>query len=295
MSANPRAPFQYQLLPSAFQLAEAPTYFAWKLFLFAEQQWSKGDADSFDGLKKRTFAVFSGIGGYLGGMAALPITLACTPVTIVADIVVGIAECSFCYYHGLSGNDLKKIAHRKFIIAPLQQATFCAAAISAIIAIHFIFSCVIFYWPFGYALGQVAISKLPSHLNHRSFNIFINGGSGEEPGKNWLGEDYNSSNSAPSENSQPNNSWEEFIASQMAHLSPITDAGVAKEYVTFKERVFAKKSARDLLGLQPSFSKEELKAAFHKLAPLIHPDKNNSSQESSALFKILIEALRQLD
>ena len=198
LSVKASAVFHYQMLPSSFQLAEAPTYIAWQVFQSSEKLWNQEAANSSQRLINRSLAILAGVGGYIGGIIALPITLACTPVTIVGDVVVGIAECSFCYYHGLSGNDIKKIAHRKFIASPLQQFIFCSAAISTIVAVNFIFlgGCFLrlanpylapfalsILWTFGYAVGQAAIGKLPSNLNHQSFNIFINAGSGETEGR----------------------------------------------------------------------------------------------------------------
>ncbi|MDP1609015.1 MAG: J domain-containing protein [Chlamydiales bacterium] len=300
--------FHYQMLPSVFQLAEAPTYIAWQALQSSEKLWNQESANSSHRFINRTLAILSGVGGYVGGMIALPITLACTPVTIVADVVIGIAECSFCYYHGLSGNDIKKIAHRKFVISPLQQFIFCSAAISAIVIANVIFSggylltlsnplahsLSSIFWTFGYAAGQVSVGKLPSNLNHQSFNIFINGGSGETEGGKWVDGD----NTPPGESFNDHDErvlgWESYIAEELCHLSSIDDARVHEKYIAFKKGVFEQKTPRELLSLNIGFSQEELRKSYKTLALIIHPDRNASSIESESLFKILNQAYNRL-
>ena len=177
LSAKTSTVFHYQMLPSSFQLAEAPTYIAWQLMQSSEKLWNHEAANSSQRFINCTVAILSGVGGYLGGIIALPITLACIPVTIVADAVVGIAECSFCYYHGLSGKDIKKIAHRKFIVSSSTTVCFlfssnlcncCSKCLFLWWAVFMPFHPYLallsssILWTFGYGLGQFAVGKLPS-------------------------------------------------------------------------------------------------------------------------------------
>ena len=188
--------FQYQLLPSAFKIAESPTYLSWKSIRFSESLWNQNSANNWEQFKNRTIAFLVGISGYLGGMVALPITLCLTPLTLVADIVVGASECVFCLYKGLTKEDISIIAHRKFIISPCQHLTFCLGAITALGVAWLVifvyasspvyalypwleFQPALIFWPMGYSSGQAAVGLLPTSLDHQSLNIFIGEGSGE--------------------------------------------------------------------------------------------------------------------
>lgn len=308
LSVKASAIFHYQMLPSSFQLAEAPTYISWQIFQSSEKLWNQETANSSQRFINRTLAILAGVGGYVGGIIALPITLACTPVTIVADVVVGIAECFFCYHHGLSGNDIKKIAHKKFIASPLQQFIFCSAAISTIVAANSILlgGCFLYlanpylapfalssFWTVGYAMGQVAVGKLPSNLNHQSFNIFINGGSGETEGRKWVDDDIPSRESFNS-NPEGISEWGNYIAKEMCNLSLVDDARAHEKYIAFKKDIFEQKTPQQLLNLKNGFSHEELRQSHRTLARILHPDKNGSSREATSLFKILNEAYNRL-
>lgn len=201
--------FQYQLLPSAFQIAECPTYLCWKAMKHADALWNRDEATSGELLKNRTIAVLAGLGGYIGGMCAVPFTLCCTPVTLLADLVIGACEYAYCLKKGLLQADLDIIKHRKFFVSPCQHLTFCLGAIASLGIIWipvlarmspFIptiglkaawmegFKVSLIFWTIGYAFGQVAVGQLPQSFNHHSFNIFIGGGSGEESDEHskWL-------------------------------------------------------------------------------------------------------------
>jgi hypothetical protein len=194
--------FQYQLLPSAFKIAECPTYFCWKSIKFSEILYNRDAASGLERTKNRAIAILAGAGGYLGGIIALPITLCSAPITLLADIVIGTAECIFCIYHGLKKEDLSIIAHRKFIVSPCQHLTFCLGALTGLGASWLLISAYtlnpwlgfkssLLFWSLGYALGQKAVGMLPKSLNHQSLNIFIGGGSGEgqDEQKKWLDSD----------------------------------------------------------------------------------------------------------
>jgi len=99
---NSSSYFHYQLLPSAFKIAEAPTYLCWKLLRSSEFLWNQQASNDWEQMKNRTFAVLAAVGGYIGGWIALPITLCLTPVTLLADIAIGILECIYCFFHGVS-------------------------------------------------------------------------------------------------------------------------------------------------------------------------------------------------
>jgi DnaJ-class molecular chaperone len=50
----------------------------------------------------------------------------------------------------------------------------------------------------------------------------------------------------------------------------------------------------DILGIKTSSSREEITAAFKKLAKIWHPDKNGNTRESEEKFKEILEAYKQL-
>lgn len=194
--------FQYQLLPSAFRIAELPTYACWKALKYASSliEQSNITKDRFECYKKRTFSVLLGVSGFLGGMVAYPLMLCSTPVTILADIIIGIAECAFCLYQEVSKEDLLIIAHRKFVVSPCQQLSFLLGSqfggisFAIIIFPSFVSSQIAFttiaatafkasmcfnclFWLFAYSSGQsYSLERLPKALNDPSFNIFIESG-----------------------------------------------------------------------------------------------------------------------
>jgi hypothetical protein len=191
--------FEYEPVPSMFRIAECPIYLCWKSVQFSKSLWNRDAINNWEYFKNRTIALTVGIGGYLGGIVALPITMYLTPFTLVADLVTGVVDCSFCYYKGLNKENLSIIAKHKFIIAPCQQLTFCLGVIAGLGVISFVISVVtlnpsigflssLLLWHGGYAFGQAAVGLLPENLNHHSFNIFINGGSGEwaDREKKWI-------------------------------------------------------------------------------------------------------------
>src|SRR5271157_5488898 len=62
---------------------------------------------------------------YLGGMAVYPIVVCAAPVTMVADMTIGVAECIFCaIYRRDSLADIATLAKKKLVISPLHHLTF---------------------------------------------------------------------------------------------------------------------------------------------------------------------------
>ncbi len=299
--------FQYQLLPSAFQIAEAPTYLCWKSLSSTEFYWNQKSEKSLENLKNKTIAIALGVGGYVGGIAALPITVCTASITMIADVIIGIAEIAFCKYKGVENQELFTIVHRKFIVSPCQHLTFCLTAIATTAALYvfgwtriltsFSFPvplCLL--WSMSYALGQSVVGCLPNYLNHHSFNIFINGGSGEENCPNWLDSDFKIPQANTEEPSQrphvsSSSEWTNFIERIIPDLNQINDVNLSEEYVTFKIRLLSKCSPADLLDLPNNFSLRDLTSRYRRLAFLFHPDKNRPRiREAEALFKALSEA-----
>ncbi|PIS00716.1 MAG: hypothetical protein COT84_06105 [Chlamydiae bacterium CG10_big_fil_rev_8_21_14_0_10_35_9] len=169
-----------QTLPSAFKIAEYPTYLCWQLIKSSENLWNKQTSSNIELYKNRSLAVLSGVVGFTGGIKAIQITIAATPITIMADLVVGAAECVFNYYHKANNNDVSAIAYRKLVISPCQQITFYLTS-------YFINTLAIPFWSAPYSVGQLAVGRLPKVFDYHLFNIFINGGSGSRAGEKWIG------------------------------------------------------------------------------------------------------------
>ena len=119
------------------------------------------------------------------------------------------------------------------------------------------------------------------NLNHHSFNIFINGGSGETEGRKWLDDDIQ-----PGEPSSSNQEkilkWESFIAREMCNLSRIDDARTNKKYIAFKKGIFEQKPPQELLGLNKGFTVRELKTSYRTLAPIFIPIKMACQENQQA-------------
>lgn len=302
--------FQYQLLPSAFKIAECPTYLCWKSIKFSESLWNRNCANNWEQFKNRAFAVLVGTSSYLGGIVALPITISLTLITLLADIVVGVAECVFCLYKGLAKEDLSIIAHRKFVISPCQHLTFCLGVITGLgpawllFSVHtlnpwFSFKGSLLLWSMGYACGQAAVGLLPKSLNHQTLNIFIGGGSGEGPDEQekWLDSNINT-------HSQPKSTpfmqsrrlhdqiqWNDFLNKEILSLSRVDDANLAIQYTNFKQRLIKRCNPKDLMELSNNFNQKDLQRKYYELALIIHPDKNLPRQrEATALFNVLQKA-----
>lgn len=315
--------FQYQLLPSAFQIAECPTYLCWKAMKQADKLWNRDAATQWERLKNRTFAVLSGAGGYLGGMYALPITLCCAPVTLLADVVIGVFEYAYCYKKGLPKADLDIIKQRKLLVCPGQQLAFCLGAIAVLglIALRVApfnsftiaglkaslisgFKYALVLWPGAYAVGQCVVGEMPARFNHHSFNIFIGGGGGDgtDEEEKWLdshiftkpqtGPDPTFNQKRP----PAQKDWKAFLTSILPDLNRVNDAGLHVEYIRFKQRILNKEPPENLFSLPTPLEQQELTRKYRKLSLILHPDKNHPRQkEATALFAVLQEAYERLE
>lgn len=309
--------FQYQLLPSAFKIAEYPTYLCWKSFRLSEPLWNRNSISNWEQFKNRTIAILVGTGSYLAGIVALPITIGLTPITLLADIIAGVAECIFCAYKGLGKEELSIIAHRKLVISPCQHLTFCLGAITGL-GVGFLvyrlnrltyllvpragFKSSLVFWPSGYAFGQKAVGLLPKSLNHESLNIFIGGGSGEGPDEQekWCNGNINAhKQSKPNPSFEIDHSqieWNDFIDKEIQSLNRVNDPNLAIQYINFKQRLLNRCNPKGLLGLSKNFNQTDLNRKYRELALIIHPDKNQPrQQEATTLFKILQKAYELLN
>lgn len=150
-----------KILPSAFQFIEAPAYYSYE--------------------KMKSAYLSEQVVGYFAGMIALPIAIAAIPVSLLADMITGVAEVSISLYEKGLTRETKEVFHHALIATPLQQLAFSSAIIAVAwvitnIWIQTIPMCIAILWPIMYFAGQWSVFLLPDTLNHKQTNIFFRGG-----------------------------------------------------------------------------------------------------------------------
>ncbi|HSX12353.1 MAG TPA: J domain-containing protein [Rhabdochlamydiaceae bacterium] len=317
--------FYYQLLPSAFKGPESLLYYSWHCFTHADKIANDLCGDKRESVRKYVKISIT-VGGYLGGVVALPITLCSAPFTLVADIVIGVAEIAFCYYHGLEKQELLMIAHRKLVVSPCQHVTYCIGVLAGLLVANQILTkgnlwnlgfkvnlvVGLILWPVGYMFGQMAVGSLPKSINHHCFNIFINGGAGETDGTKWTDAGFGglSSRQRFIPNQGPKSSyagnqktegdqWRAYLQGEIKEIEQLNvrlyDATVNKAYLSFKNRLLAQSTPRALLELPSGFAAEELRKRYRSLSIVLHPDKNPSNKdEATVLVRVLNRANENL-
>jgi hypothetical protein len=311
----------YSPLPSTFQLIEYPTRYVHDKFVETlkseiKPRWqiSLERIYAFRLLKTYTgFELdnFNRVKWYVPGIVVYPLIFCGTSLTILADMIVGIAETAFCCYHGFSKYDLLEIAKRKIIVSPVQQLMYLmmssvipALTLLSFLSIprsrrglecsnkyHWIAMAALFWYP-NYYLGQEWAGRLPRYLNYHRFNIFIGGGARNEFGENyqrssegWKArwKDFKTSNFKPS--SQPKHhervppsqpgvdhvDWKEFLKERFSDISRLADPSLPRDYAQFKEKVFNNSSPLELLDLKPGHSEQELRKATKKYYLALQP------------------------
>jgi hypothetical protein len=233
----------YQLISSAFNIAEKPVQTTEDLLM------SPGR------LRDRSM-------GYLAGFVALPITLALIPVSIVADIIVGIIEIVRCKFQGIDNDDTLEVAKRKIVIAPAQQLVYLITNI-ALYAIFSGFSfslCIssLCLWPVHHLAAKVAvtaltpISKMCIFSQEPIFSCFKN-----------------------------------IKKGVFERYSRVDSATTPKEYIAFKERVLMGITGERLVGYN-IFGDKEITDLHHSFQKLLDPDNNPYRYlEAQALLQYL--------
>lgn len=259
---------QYQVKPSAFIIAEKPLSVANKLL--SSQEFTTGK-----------------IVGYFAGIIALPITIAITPITIVADIITGIGETIFCLYRGYSHNDCLEVAKRKIIIAPFQQIVFLATNAGLYFLINGTFGIpvtpwLLILWPIHYAASKVLINKmLPPCLGPTKISIFAD---------DRFSLDKPTTSKATTDNRPVTDRFTETIKEvlESGNLTNINDPRVPSDYIDFKKRIKSNVSAEELFGLFGSHNHSTIHQHYLYLFMLLHPHNNPYCQKEAAeLFKCL--------
>jgi hypothetical protein len=103
----------YVPIRSAFTVIEKPLRFCYDRY----------DPDPED-LKKQKSRY------YLGGMVVYPLVICAAPVTMLADMAIGVAECIFRTLSGDSLRDVAELARKKTIVSNLHNLTFIITSLA---------------------------------------------------------------------------------------------------------------------------------------------------------------------
>lgn len=305
----------YEPLPSTFTLVERPI--RWLHDKAVNEECSDNWMEN--GVKMTAVLLLS--------IAIQPIVVCSSPVTMVADLVVGAVEISFAYYKGCDTNTLKNIAHIKFIASPIQHLSFifvnAAWAISAAIYINiggiaFTTRLIVgggFTALISYQMAQLSIRKLPAWAKPNGFNIFINGGAINTSGYKYtdnFDKEYNSYKKSyykqkesykAHENrnvDESENSWKDMCQNLIC-IVKLTEVKAEHgyrltPYDQFKNGIVEKLEPRKLLGLENNFTVEDLRKVYKKFSAILHPDKNiGRENEATELIKCFAEAHIRLE
>ncbi|MGR3951507.1 MAG: hypothetical protein QRY74_01085 [Chlamydia sp.] len=104
--------------------------------------------------------------GYIIGLVAVPISIAFTPITIVADIIVGIAEAVLLIKNHASDSTIANHAFQKIIINPFHQVLSSAVR-------YILFLPCPLLWPLAYRASKEIIHLLSSPLQSNMTSIFL--------------------------------------------------------------------------------------------------------------------------
>lgn len=259
----------------------------------------------------------------IGRNILYPIVICLAPITLVADIVIGVVEIIFAYYMNASSAALYSIAHKKLIASPIQHLAFfvinatgclvAATLVSAEYQIPFLlclpFSGYLARYTYGPSQAIIG-TKLPEWTHPDKFNIFLGGGARGVNGKNYFEgfdaayENYKNQGSGGTHNNDTRREassgfslWEEKCTATIEQLGlkEVTGENLTP-YDIFKNGVVKKLPPIDCLSLMPLFTEVDLKRAYKKGAIALHPDKNTTrAAEACALTQLFFEANLQLE
>jgi len=294
--------FQYQLKDSAFTIVEYPTFLCQKAMVYSKELWNRDthiDAEKMDRqkIKNRSLAVLIGTAGYLGGMIAWPITSFTTPIALLADIIIGIAECVFCAYNGVK-EELKTIAHRKFKILPYQNLAFICGNITVLAAYLFFTTkipikrvSILFFWPLSYEWSKLTV-RVCSYYDE-SLNIFVKKQKRlvnvfDLPANNPLAEEPLIKIRYDKEE------WNRFINEKIAFVSSINDANLSNDYLLFKKRLLERRyGPEEILGLQLEFTEKDFYEKQRKFLFLFATHVNRPRQQEAEALTSVVEKVSE--
>lgn len=144
------------------------------------------------------------VGALIGAQIAYPILLAATPITMVMDIVAGVAESTLRLFQGRAA-EIPSILHKKVIASPVQHLTFLTVNLLLVLIFNtgaiakaqearVPFKSMVKWMtvlpsilaaPF-YGIGQETVAQnLPDWTHPDHFLIFIEGGAENMEGKKY--------------------------------------------------------------------------------------------------------------
>jgi hypothetical protein len=246
----------YNLLPSAFLFLELPIKCAVNLVFVPP--YSKGK-----------FAC-----GYFMGMVALPIVVCGTPLTIVADMIMGIAEAR----RGKTEEERKSILFKKIVVSPLQQITFAVSALATATAIYLLAGKIAVFvaWLFPYVIGRIITYEIPKTINFSQFDIFNHFNNFQLP-ENF------------------NDTYQSNLDKVARNLKENNFPGASEKYLSIKNKIRNRVPASKLFDLGENFTKKEVKKKYQQLSLLLHPDRNlGNEEEAKELFTCVTPAYEWL-
>jgi hypothetical protein len=254
-----------------------------------------------------------------------PFILCATPVTMIADGLIGLGEAAHAIVKGYSSEQVRLIIQKKLIAAQFQQLTFLVVNLLAIGLIggtaFFInttlgmkmvgvitvgsMTSLFVYQSIQSTIGS---KSFPSWAKPDGFNIFINGGAPSELGylyidsEKYMEEEYSrykkcreeyertqSSKKAHSSATSSNDPWKIYVETNTQTLTRATDES---NFSALLNKFIDGKPPQELLGLNEGFNAQDLKRAYKKNALIAHPDKKSDKDKPAAeiLFKAVCEA-----
>ncbi|MBS0648780.1 MAG: J domain-containing protein [Verrucomicrobia bacterium] len=66
---------------------------------------------------------------YLGGMVAYPFVFCAAPLTMAADVIMGVVESAFCICRGFKLKDVAELAKKKILVSPIHHLTFLSSSL----------------------------------------------------------------------------------------------------------------------------------------------------------------------
>lgn len=111
---------------------------------------------------------------YIGGAVAYVVNLALIPVTIVVDVIRGVAMAVFALFSNDSPHSVGSILWKFVVISPLQQLT--TLGVNALFVLPFallgVSPLAVLAWPLIKKTAEFAVGLFPAPLSPSDFSIF---------------------------------------------------------------------------------------------------------------------------
>lgn len=293
--------YQYTMLPSAAQLTEWPLHMAW-------EKGCRSENDLYKAI------------GVLSGALVFPISVACTPLTILADMITGVAEAIFMAYKGAERKDIQELLFKKIVVSPVQQVVNtvsqiffpCMIAFVGLafpVALPFIVVALPLGWSVWKMFGEIGVSSLPDSLNNKRWNIFLDGGTRTRDGQTF----FENQAEKQAREEEAERKWQEFcnaayqrgyqeVEDQIKLMDTLSDSEIKTsndKYEQFKTSIRNSTPIEKILNLPQNFTQDDIKKAYKSWALCLHPDrhppeKTAERKEATKLFQFLLTECERL-